>query len=128
MRKYHIKGKLPGANEYILANRTNRYTGAKMKEEMERLIIMQIRDHEPVKGAVIVHFTWHEKTRRRDKDNVAFAKKFVLDAFQKIGILPNDNNNYVAGFTDIFEYGGEYGVTVEIEEKYVGKRDKKEPE
>lgn len=86
-----------------------------MKFESEKIIIMQIRDRRTVEGVVTVHFTWHEKDRRRDKDNVAFAKKFVLDALQKCGVLRNDNNQVIAGFTDSFRYGEDYGVTVEIE-------------
>lgn len=114
-REYKIYGKLPGANEYIAACRSNRYAGAKMKDECEKIIIMQICDRRAVEGFAVIHFTWHEKDRRRDKDNVAFAKKFVLDALQKCGVLKNDNNSVVAGFTDSFRYGGDYGVTVEIE-------------
>lgn len=114
MRKYKIAGKLPSCNEYIDACRRNRFAAAKMKSEAEKLIGSQIHDTEPVTGAVRLRFVWHEHNRRRDKDNVAFAKKFILDALQKKGVLPNDNNHYVAGFEDSFEYGGEYGVEVEI--------------
>ena len=114
MRRYHISGKLPGANDYIAACRRNRYAGAKLKEDTERLICLQIRDREPISGAVRIRFVWHEGSRRRDKDNVAFAKKFILDALQKCGVLPNDNNHYINGFEDAFEYAGEFGVEVYI--------------
>lgn len=120
MRQYHISGKLPGANDYINACRRNRYAGAKLKEDTERLICMQICDRKPVDRAVRLRFTWHEGNRRRDKDNVAFAKKFILDALQKCGVLPNDNNLYIEGFEDVFEYGGDYGVEVMI---YAAARD-----
>ena len=120
MRQYHISGKLPGANDYINACRRNRYAAAKLKEDTERLICMQICDRNPVDRAVRLRFTWHEGNRRRDKDNVAFAKKFALDALQKCGVLPNDNNRYSEGFEDVFEYGGDYGVEVMI---YAAARD-----
>lgn len=86
-----------------------------MKSESEKIIISQIHERRAINGTVTIHFTWHEKDRRRDKDNVAFAKKFVLDALQKCGVLLNDNNQVIAGFTDSFRYGEDYGVTVEIE-------------
>lgn len=115
MNRVTIRGKLPTCNEYILACRTNRYAGSKMKQETEQLILWQLGKLEQITAPVIIHFTWHEKTRRRDKDNVAFAKKFILDAMQKSGKLPNDNNRYIAGFSDAFTYGTDYGVTIEIE-------------
>ena len=110
-----IKGKLPSLNEYIDACRTNRQMGAKLKQETEQFIIIQLRRMKPITSPVILHFKWHEKNRRRDKDNVAAGKKFILDAMQKAGKLVNDNNKYIAGFTDRFTYGDDYGVTVTVE-------------
>lgn len=113
--KIKIKGKLPSLNDYIAACRTNPHVGAKMKQETEQLIIIQLARMKPITSPVIIHFEWHEETRRRDKDNVAAGKKFVLDAMQKAGKLVNDNNKYIAGFTDRFTYGDEYGVTITVE-------------
>lgn len=113
--KITIKGKLPSLNEYIAACRTNPHVGAKLKQETEQLIIIQLGRLKPITSPAIIHFTWHEKTRRRDKDNVAAGKKFVLDAMQKAGKLVNDNNKYIAGFTDRFTYGSDYGVTITVE-------------
>lgn len=110
-----IKGKLPSLNEYIAACRTNPHVGAKLKQETEDLIIIQLGKMKPITSPVFIHFVWHEKTRRRDKDNVAAAKKFVLDAMQKAGKLVNDNNNYIKGFADLFDYGSDYGVTITAE-------------
>ena len=115
MNRVTIRGKLPSLNEYIAACRRNKYAGAQMKQETEQLVGWQLCALTRITAPVIIHFTWHEKTRRRDKDNVAAAKKFVLDAMQKCGKLPNDNNRFIAGFTDSFAYGKEYGVTIEIE-------------
>jgi Holliday junction resolvase RusA-like endonuclease len=113
--KIEIKGKLPSLNEYIAACRTNPHVGAKMKQETEALVGYQLGALRPIKAPVIIHFVWYEKNSRRDKDNVAAAKKFVLDAMQKAGKLPNDNNKFIAGFTDGFVYGGEYGVEIIVE-------------
>lgn len=113
--KIEIKGKLPSYNEYQDQNRRNPHAGGQMKKSIEQLIGYQLVKMDKITEPVVIHFLWHEKTRRRDKDNVAFAKKFILDAMQKTGKLPNDNNKYIAGFTDSFDYGSEWGVTVEIE-------------
>ena len=110
-----ITGKLPSLNEYIGACRTNAHVGAKMKRETEEMIIIQLGKLRTITSPVIIHFEWHEKTRRRDKDSVAAAKKFILDAMQQVGKLPNDNNSFIAGFTDRFTYGDDYGVTITVE-------------
>jgi Holliday junction resolvase RusA-like endonuclease len=47
-------------------------------------------------------FHWIEKDRRRDKDNIAMAKKFILDSLQEWGVLKNDGWKQVLGFIDIF--------------------------
>lgn len=119
---FEIPFRLPSLNEVTLANRTHWAKGAKQKKEVQEqiaLCIMAARSAgnlRPVSGQCTVHFTWHEKTRRRDKDNVASGKKFILDALQETGILSNDNNEVVNGFTDCFNYGAYDGVTVELEE------------
>ena len=51
---------------------------------------------------VKIAFRWIEPNARRDIDNCAFGKKFILDALQEAGKLPNDNRNYVRGFSDEF--------------------------
>lgn len=52
--------------------------------------------------SVRVVFRWIEKNRQRDKDNIAFAKKFILDSMQEWGIIPNDGWDQILGFTDEF--------------------------
>ena len=69
-----------------------------------------------VNGPVRLNFIWYEKTKRRDPDNVASAKKFILDALQKQGILPNDSRKYIYGFSDEICDGVADIVKVEIRE------------
>ena len=45
-----------------------------------------------------------EENKKRDLDNICFAKKFILDALVKANVLKNDTHNYVVGFTDTFQY------------------------
>lgn len=115
MVKAYICGKFPSLNEYIAACRGNRYAGAAMKKEAEELVMWQLTRLQKIDKPVHITFTWYEMNKKRDKDNVAFAKKFILDALQKVGVLPNDNNRYIAGFTDLFVYGHGVGVEIEIE-------------
>ena len=112
----NIRGKLPSLNDYIAACRTSPHVGNKMKREHEDMIMLQLGRMKRIDKPVKVRFIWHEKNKRRDKDNVAFAKKFIFDAMQRAGKLVNDNNDYIIGFSDDFIYGVDYGVTIIIEE------------
>ena len=117
MNKFEIKMKLPSLNEYIGACRSNKFLGAKMKKDLEEQIHYFILTMPRYENPIKIHFTWVEGNKRRDIDNVAFAKKFILDSMVKYGKLKDDNRNYVYAFTDSFEYGSETKVILEIEEK-----------
>lgn len=119
MKRYcfTIPYKLPGLNEYIRACRGNRYEGAKMKRDVERLIAVYARRLPEITGPVRVSFTWKEGDRRRDLDNVAFAKKFILDGLVKSGKLQDDNRRHVLGLIDNFTYTPKHwGVEVVLTE------------
>ena len=111
-----IQMKLPSLNDYINAERTNKFMGAKMKRNTQDGITWFITKLPRFDKPVKIHFHWIEKTSRRDLDNIAFAKKFILDALVETGKLPDDSQKYVKGFTDTFEKGKENEVIVTIEE------------
>ena len=87
---------------------------SKMKKDIETMLMWQMGRLFKIKTPCFICFEWHEKTTRRDKDNVAFAKKFILDAMQKAEKLANDNNRCLIGFTDTFVYDKQYGVNLTI--------------
>ena len=100
-----IPGPLPGLNEYISAERTNRHIAAKMKRQVEHDIIMLARADlrgVKLKGPIRMRYTWVERNKRRDLDNIAFARKFIQDALVKAGVLENDGWNHICGFEDAF--------------------------
>ena len=116
MQRFEIPMKLPGANDYIKKSYASRYDGGKLKKNTEADIITCIRAGrvKKIKRPIFIKFIWCEGTKKRDKDNVAFAKKFILDAMQKRKVLPDDDNNYIMGFADYFVYGKGQKVVVEI--------------
>lgn len=115
-QKIKIAGKMPSLNEYVEACRRNAHCGARLKCNVEAGIMPQLAKLKKIEKPVHITFIWHEINKRRDKDNVAAAKKFILDALQKAGKLINDNNDYIAGFTDKFDYTAyENAVTLIIE-------------
>lgn len=117
--KFEISRRLPSLNEYTKACRANRYIGAKMKEETETDIWVDIKQqlkNTKINSAVKINFIWIEENKKRDLDNICFAKKFILDALVKANVLTNDTQNYVTGFSDTFLYEKQSKVIVEIEE------------
>lgn len=100
-----VPGQLPGLNEYISAERTNRYKAASLKRQTEQRITCAIKAQ--AKGVrfakpVIIRYRWYEKNRKRDKDNISFAKKFIQDALVHSGVLENDGWKNIDHFTDEF--------------------------
>ena len=117
MFKFTIYGRLPTLNEYTKVSRSNKYASASMKSNTENNILIDIALTKTgtAEPPYFITFVWNEKTRRRDKDNVCFAKKFILDALQKGGYIENDSNKYILGFKDLFSYGRSQSVDVIIE-------------
>lgn len=88
-----------------------------MKKKVQKDIAPFINSLPVFEKPVNVHFLWVEENQRRDYDNVAFAKKFILDAMQEQKKLKNDNRKFVVGFSDDFEIGEKAKVVLRIEEK-----------
>lgn len=101
---FSVFGTLPGLNEYTDACRTHANAGNRMKHKAEELVTwgIKIARLEPLDGPVFLSFAWIERDRRRDLDNVAFAKKFILDALVDAHVLPKDSRKHVVGFSDEF--------------------------
>lgn len=90
--EFEIQGTLPTLNEYVNKERTNRFAAAKIKKQTQEYIRLFIPADAPkFSGAVRVGFKWVRPDMRCDKDNVAFAKKFVLDALQEAGVIERDS-------------------------------------
>ena len=114
--RIRIGAKLPSLNEYIDICRKNPYGAADFKRQIEDRIALYLIPLPPIQKPVRIHFHWVEENKRRDLDNVAAAKKFILDAMVKKGKLKNDSHEFVVGFSDTFEYGKTSCVFLEITE------------
>lgn len=99
-----IEGRLPSLNEYIRAERSGWQAANSMKHKYEKLVAGSAMGLRAITKPARIHYTFFEKNRRRDKDNVAgVAHKIVQDALVKTGILVNDSWEYVVGFSDDFQ-------------------------
>lgn len=104
--KLIIYGRLCSLNEYIKAERTNRYKGAKIKRDNERIITASIKQQLrgiKIENPVRMDYLWVVPDKRTDRDNIVFARKFIQDALVDTGVLKDDGWKYVVGFSDRFE-------------------------
>ena len=98
-----LLGEFTTLNEHLGATNRNRFMGAKLKKDNGDLAMKQMTLKEIVKEyPVIIEMTWYTKNNRSDPDNVAFAKKYILDALVTKGILRNDTRKEISGFRDFF--------------------------
>ena len=119
MDRIEIPFRLPSLNEYIKASKVIKgkwNAGNQMKQNIQEDIMYFINKLPKYEKPVEIHFHWIEENKKRDLDNICYAKKFILDALVKAGKLKNDNRKYVAGFRDTFEYAKESKVILEIRE------------
>jgi Holliday junction resolvase RusA-like endonuclease len=97
----------PDLNTYILKERGNRYAAANYKKEWTEVAKMEAlaQKLKPIKGKVNIDFFWYMADRRRDKDNISFTRKFIMDGLVWAGVLENDGWDDIGNFKDIFQLG-----------------------
>lgn len=118
IQSFTIKSKLPSLNEYIQICRTNKYSANKFKKDVEEVILYYILQSkiQSINKPVYLYFEWHEPSKHRDIDNVYSAKKFILDALQKIGVIQNDSPKWVLDCNDKIIYDKSQKVIIELRE------------
>lgn len=102
VQEFTIFDRLPGLNDYTAACRGRAIAGGKMKHKAQDSVQKAIREAglRPMKAPVDVRVTWYERDRKRDKDNVRFAVKFILDALVAEKVIENDNWKWIRGIAD----------------------------
>ena len=125
-QSFVVPGRLDGLNEYTAACRASAKGGGKLKRRNQDMVRAAIRESglRPMRTPVFVSFTWVEGKKDdaarfvpRDKDNIRFAAKFVLDALVEEGIIPDDGWRHVEGISDAFMLNrNEPKVVVTLEE------------
>lgn len=116
-----VEGRLPSLNEYINAERRNRFAAAKMKKEWETVLTGYIRKAHlrRCKRPVVLVYDHYVPDRRRDRDNIAaIAHKFTQDALVSTGVLHDDGWDYVLNSFDQWHIDkGRPRIEITIEEK-----------
>lgn len=103
IQKFVIPGKFVSLNEFY---RANQWDQEDIKESSDDRVAWcaKAAKIKKCKKPIRYHVLWVEENRRRDLDNVAFAKKFIQDGLVKAGILHNDSHHEIIGFSDSFDY------------------------
>ena len=105
IEKFTILGELTDLNTYIKALNASRWSGNDIKQLETKRVAKEARNSnisEIKTYPVLITFKWYSKNKKKDIDNIAFAKKFVLDGLVVSGYLKQDSQNYIVGFTDLF--------------------------
>lgn len=99
-----IPGEFTTLNEYIDAERTNKYIAAQIKQaETQRVQVEAVNCPPVVIYPAALRFVWYRRNRRSDPDNVAFATKFILDGLMGAGVLAGDGWKYISSIKHDFE-------------------------
>lgn len=117
MQTLVLKFKFPSLNELIGKASYNRFAYGAMKKKLTKYVADECLKSKlvPHKGTAFVEFEWQEANKRRDFDNVAGAgAKLIFDGLKLAGIIKDDRQEFVKGFTHTFSHGKEYVVTVKI--------------
>lgn len=99
-----LKGEFTDLNNYINFERTNKYIAHSIKKTETERVWLECKSQNigKQKDGVFIVFQWFMKDKRKDKDNIAFAKKFILDGLVLAGVLKSDGFDYISGFLDVF--------------------------
>ena len=105
--KMVIGGELPTLNEIIDKSKSHYMQYAKMKKSATNRVAWACNQLETIDkvtlNSIELDITYYYKNRRKDPDNIAAAKKFILDGLVKAGIIKNDGWKEVKGWSEKWE-------------------------
>jgi len=114
-----LKTKVPTLNDWnnMAKGRESRYRLTSWKKKVQDCISWEVlsQTREMLQGKYDFEIEWNVTTRH-DPDNVFFGIKFILDAFVKCGLLPNDTNKHVGLVSHSHNKTKTYSVKILIKE------------
>lgn len=117
-----IPGKLPGINDWVKAQNSNRYRGNELKKQAQQraaaAMYFQLPPGTHITKKVRIRYRWYEPNKKRDLDNVSgFGHKVIQDALTQMHIIDNDGWANIIGFSDDFFVDSQNPrIEVELEE------------
>jgi Holliday junction resolvase RusA-like endonuclease len=113
--KIYIPFQFTTLNDYINAERTNKFKGAKIKREQTEIARLHFIGKK-FKSPLQVKFTWFVATLGRDLDNLGFCCKYILDGAVRAKAIKGDNLNNIVRITHEFKKCDKVGVEIEFVE------------
>lgn len=101
-------------NEYIKAERGNKYHANAIKQAEKNYIVYTVKQKYTGKYPVTLTIRPHFKNKRRDLDN--FRLKGLIDGLVAAGVIVNDNLNYINKINVEAVFDEIEGVEIEINE------------
>lgn len=115
-----IPGQLPALNEIIQASKTHWSQYSKLKKKYSDLIEdITVIHRTPFFRELELDITYYCRDRRKDPDNIAAGKKFILDGLVAAGVIKDDGWKCVKGFNERWQVDKE-NPRVEVVLKDVG--------
>lgn len=116
---YEIRTVLPTFNEYIEAERTNKYVAAALKKKYTKICAMaalQVKNKINKNGLYDVIVTWNVINNRIDSDNIFHAIKYILDGLVASGALAKDGRKNIRHNQHFIFTKDKYLINVELKE------------
>lgn len=113
MISFNITSKLPTLNEYIGAERTNKYIAATLKKKFTNICAkssLQIQKLPDKLYDLEIH--WTVENNKADADNIYFAVKFILDGMVESGRIPKDGRKNIRHISHKINTDKTYNVKV----------------
>lgn len=88
-------------NTYVHSMNNSRWGGNSIKKSDTEFVKMTCINTFEITKPVKLHFTWFVPDHKKDPDNIAF-KKSIMDGLVLAGVIVNDTQRYIKGFTDDF--------------------------
>lgn len=106
--KFTVRGILPDLNQEIKAAGSilfqkgkRKVTGySKFKKQHDNNVMLQLLSQMrgvQIKAGFSIVLQWYCVDKMKDKDNIAFAIKYILDGMQLAGLIPNDGWRQLSG-------------------------------
>ena len=113
--KFDIKTKLPTLNEYIDAERINKFQAAAMKKKFTKvcaIYALKISDKIDPNKLYSLIINWNVDNNRSDPDNVYFGVKYILDGLVNARVLDNDGRKNIKSIHHNIKTVKHYNVEV----------------
>lgn len=114
MLRLCIEYDFPNWNDYVKAERANKYLAAKIKKNEKEYIGWTVKEKWTGGYPVELKIRPHYSSKRQDLDN--FRMKGLIDGLVGAGVLKNDNLTCIQRITLEPVFDGRAIVEVEIEE------------